>query len=174
MQKVVIIGSCGSGKTTLARRLASLTDIPMTDLDDLYWNPNWQPSDKQAFIKDICNVTKESKWIISGNYRKVAKDFIWPKADTLIWIDYSFFRTFYQLSHRTFRRIIDKKEICNGNIETLSQLLSERSIILWYLQTYKSRKEECMNLFSSKLYDNIHAYIRLSNPKETETFVSNL
>ncbi|CAN5686044.1 hypothetical protein BH24CHL4_BH24CHL4_24990 [soil metagenome] len=45
MQRVTIVGSAGLGKSTLARRLGTLLDLPVAHLDTLYWQPGWaQPS----------------------------------------------------------------------------------------------------------------------------------
>lgn len=41
MQRVLIVGSPGAGKSTLAKKLAARTGLPLIHLDDLYWNPGW-------------------------------------------------------------------------------------------------------------------------------------
>jgi adenylate kinase family enzyme len=41
MQRVMVMGSSGSGKSTFARRLSDLTGIPGVSIDALYWKPGW-------------------------------------------------------------------------------------------------------------------------------------
>lgn len=44
MKRVLIVGSPGAGKSTLAKKLAARTGLPLTHLDDLYWNAGWEKS----------------------------------------------------------------------------------------------------------------------------------
>ena len=173
MNKIVIIGACGSGKTTLARQLSSKLDIASADLDDLHWRPGWVEADRQEFRHDIEQIVSKDKWIISGNYRKVSTELIWPYADTLIWIDYGFIRTLYQLLGRTYARVMDQQEICNGNYETLKQTFSKDSIILWYFQSYKERQKHAAELFDDKPLENIENYIRLTSPRHFQEMIEN-
>jgi shikimate kinase len=41
MQRVVIFGASGSGKTMLGRWLGKHLDLPFTDLDDVHWRAGW-------------------------------------------------------------------------------------------------------------------------------------
>lgn len=43
MEKILIIGGNGCGKTTLACQLAERLSLPLVHLDALYWGDNWQP-----------------------------------------------------------------------------------------------------------------------------------
>ena len=42
MERILIIGCGGAGKSTLARRLGEKTGLPVVHLDKLYWRPGWQ------------------------------------------------------------------------------------------------------------------------------------
>lgn len=64
MKKIVIIGTCGSGKTTLGRHLAKNLDCPVTDLDDLFWLPNWTIRHSDEFAALIEKATHRDCWII--------------------------------------------------------------------------------------------------------------
>ena len=57
MKRIVIIESCGSGKTTLGKHLAENLNYPVTDLDDLYWLPNWTMRPKEEFASLIEDAT---------------------------------------------------------------------------------------------------------------------
>ena len=46
MKKTAIIGSCGAGKSTLARQLGEILDIKVIHLDSFYWKPGWVATPK--------------------------------------------------------------------------------------------------------------------------------
>lgn len=136
MKKIVIIGTSGSGKTTLAFNIAARTGARAIDLDDVYWQKDWKRPLTDDFRSATLNALDTAPgWVIAGNYSEV-KDIVWSRADTLIWLDYSLPRTFMQLASRSVRRIWDKKEICNGNTETLSKTFSSDGILYWMLRSY--------------------------------------
>ena len=41
MKRISVVGSSGSGKTTVARRIAEALDAPHVELDELHWGPDW-------------------------------------------------------------------------------------------------------------------------------------
>lgn len=53
MERILIIGSPGAGKSTLSRELARRTGLPVHHLDRLYWNPGWVETDKQAWQDEV-------------------------------------------------------------------------------------------------------------------------
>lgn len=172
MRRIVILGPTGSGKTTLGKKLSAVTGIPVTDLDDLNWLPDWKQRDIEEFYRLAEGATQGQSWIISGNYSKV-RGAIWPKADTFIWLDYPFLRVFCQLLSRSVMRVIDKRLVCNGNIETWRGLfLSKNSLILWLFQSYWRRRREYAEIFETGGNAPDVAYIRLRSPKETEAFLA--
>ena len=44
IRRIAVIGNCGSGKTTVSKRLSSLSGLPIYYLDDLFWNVDWTPT----------------------------------------------------------------------------------------------------------------------------------
>ena len=56
MKKVIIIGCCGSGKSTFARHLHACTGIPLFHLDQLNWNENKTTVEKEVFLKRVQDV----------------------------------------------------------------------------------------------------------------------
>ena len=68
LQRILVIGSGGSGKTTFARRLAARTQLPLIHLDALYWRPGWDPTPPDEWRTKVEALVREPAWIMDGNY----------------------------------------------------------------------------------------------------------
>ena len=102
-RRIVVTGTTGSGKTTLALAVASRLGLPHAEQDA--WNhlPGWQEAPLAQFRAAVDTFTAQTAWVMDGNYTK-ANDIGWARADTLIWLDYSAPLVFWQLLRRTLRR----------------------------------------------------------------------
>ncbi|WP_338832310.1 AAA family ATPase [Bradyrhizobium sp. 27S5] len=87
MQRVLVMGSSGSGKSTFARRLSEMTGIPTVSIDALFWKPGWVASNREEFGRRMTEVTQQPRWIMDGNYTKSAGELRRQLADTVIWFD---------------------------------------------------------------------------------------
>lgn len=67
-KKIAVVGSPGSGKSWVSKRLAKHTGYPLYHLDREYWNPEWTPTPKADWLEKQKNITSQSCWIIDGNY----------------------------------------------------------------------------------------------------------
>ena len=86
MNKVVIIGSPGSGKSSFAVKIARQTGLPLIHLDRLYWKPGWEKTPVEAWVPLVEKQTKGEAWIIDGNYQSTLELRI-AAADTVIFLD---------------------------------------------------------------------------------------
>ncbi len=68
MNRIIVIGCPGSGKSTFSRKLHNLIHIPIYHLDMLNWNKDKTTVSKSVFVDRLANVIKTEKWIIDGNY----------------------------------------------------------------------------------------------------------
>ncbi len=84
----MIIGCCGAGKSTFAKKLASKTGLKLYHLDQLYWKPNWVESEKEEWEQLVEQVSQEAEWIIDGNYGS-SMDIRLKYADTVFFLDRS-------------------------------------------------------------------------------------
>ena len=69
MNKIIIIGCPGSGKSYFSKELAKKTNIPLYHLDLLYWNKDKTIIEKSIFLERVRSIFKNDNWIIDGNYQ---------------------------------------------------------------------------------------------------------
>ena len=88
MQRVLVMGSSGSGKSTFARRLSDITGIPSVSIDALFWKPGWVESDTEDFRRRMTDAAHQPRWIMDGNYMgSGAGELRRRLSDTVIWFD---------------------------------------------------------------------------------------
>ncbi|HUV85074.1 MAG TPA: DNA topology modulation protein [Methanosarcinales archaeon] len=88
MKKVIIIGSGGAGKSTLARKLSDITGIEIYHLDKLFWQPGWISITREELAGKIKEIVARDSWIIDGNYSSTM-DMRMEAADTIIYLDFA-------------------------------------------------------------------------------------
>lgn len=170
-----VIGTSGSGKTTFCRKLSEILNKPHIEMDKIFWKANWTMPTDEEFYSKLRDELNCDCWILDGNYKKTT--FIkWEKTEVVIWLDYSFTRTFYQVFRRVVNRSITKKEIWEdtGNRESFAgAFFNKDSILLWVIKTHRKTRLKYNRIIKNNLYPEIH-FIRLKNPKETEKFLKAL
>jgi adenylate kinase family enzyme len=87
MERILVMGSSGSGKSTFAHRLSSITGIPTVSLDALFWKPGWVESDATEFGRRVTEAAQQPRWIMDGNFIAHAGVLRRSLADALIWFD---------------------------------------------------------------------------------------
>ena len=174
MQRIVIIGTTGSGKTFLAQRLAAAKGLTMIDLDDLRFEKNWVELQDDIFRQRVTDeLNRHFGWIAAGNY-SILRDILWLKADTLIWINFGFWTTLRQLLHRTWRRVTTGGKACNGNVENWGKVLSRQSILIWFLKTYWRNKKRYAVIFESADQFPHLAKIMLRSRQDVERLIKSI
>ncbi len=86
MERVLVIGSPGAGKSRLATELARRSGLPLIHLDQLAWLPGWVEADRADFRNRVAAVLAEPRWIIDGNYGGTLPQRL-ARADTVIDLD---------------------------------------------------------------------------------------
>lgn len=88
MQRIIIIGCGGAGKSTLARQLGEKLNIPVVHLDKLWWNPGWIEKSQEEFDELHRQELSKEKWIMDGNFNRTMPERI-ARCDTIIYLDFS-------------------------------------------------------------------------------------
>jgi len=174
--RVVIIGTTSSGKSTLGDRLAERLDMNFIELDALHWEPNWQEAPLEIFRERVEAALRQAeRWVVAGNYH-VVRDLVWPKAEAVIWLDYSLWRIFWQLTRRTFARWWTQELLWGTNREPLWAHLkfwSKESLYNWLFKTYGRRKREIPMLLSQPEHQHLKL-IRFTHPEDTDDWLERL
>jgi adenylate kinase family enzyme len=87
MERILVMGSPGSGKSTFARRLSSVTGFPVVSLDALFWKPGWIPSDAAEFESRVTEAAHLPRWIMDGDFVARAGALRRSLADAVVWFD---------------------------------------------------------------------------------------
>ncbi|MFC1841712.1 adenylate kinase [Candidatus Dependentiae bacterium] len=171
MKRIVIVGSIGAGKSSLAKVLSKKLHIEHIELDNLFWLPEWNIRPAEEVKELAAKKIDKPAWIICGNF-SFLRPLIWPKADTVVWLDYPFLLCFWRTLKRSFINIIKRRKCCNGNQETFGRLFfSKNSILLWCIRTYKRRNKRYERLMHDPVYKHIR-FVRLKSDKETNHWVN--
>ena len=146
-------------------------DLAHVELDALNWGPDWTARPHEEFAALVSQVTSGDRWVVCGNYSRT-RDTLWPRADTVIWLDYPLPVVLWRLWWRTLRRSASQEELWNGNKERLwEHFFTRKSLFLWALQTYGRRRREYPVLFSQPQNSHIKV-IRFRWPGQTERWLS--
>jgi adenylate kinase family enzyme len=172
MQRVSVVGTSGSGKSTFAAHLAARLGVPHVELDALHWQPGWIEVNPEVFRDRVRRALDGDAWVVDGNYGAV-RDLVWEHADTVIWIDFSLAVTLRRVVWRTLRRVLTREPCCNGNRETLGRAVSRDSIILWALSTHGRRRREYQGAVDALGARGVNV-MRLRTPREASQWIRSI
>ena len=164
MDKVYIIGSVASGKTTLAKKLSFIRGIKYYELDNIVHDDTKKTHEKRSIEEQeeiINKINEESSWIIEGTYRKSAH-LILDLADKIIFLD----TPVLTRKVRILTRFIKQKlhiEKCNYKAN-----LSMLKLMYMWTDSFEERREELESMLSN---DYNRKLILLRNKKEMESFI---
>ncbi|MCA1710561.1 MAG: adenylate kinase [Actinobacteria bacterium] len=173
-ERILVLGRTGSGKTTLARQLAAALEVPHVELDALYFGPGFQRAELPLLRERTAAAVAADRWVTDGNKRAV-RDLVWPRADTVVWLDYPFAVSVWRLGKRAIRRTSTLTRDA-GALEAASsslprQLLAAASGVLTALRSHRGQRRKYPLMFADP--QNAHlAVVRLRTPRSTRAWLA--
>ena len=114
---------------------------------------------EDVFKQRVARAVEGDAWVIDGNYNgRGARDLVWSRADTVIWLDPPLTVIFARLFERAIRRIRSQEELWpeTGNRETFrNQFLSRDTLFWWALKTYRRRRRELPRVLARPEYSHL-------------------
>jgi adenylate kinase family enzyme len=171
MNRILVMGvSAGVGKSTFARKLGDLINIPVVHLDTLYWKPEWMEASLEEFTANQLKIVSNGQWIIEGNYSSTY-EIRAHQADTIIYLELPLFICLY----RVFKRFIvnfgkNRLDMGKGCKEKI-----DYKFIKFIITTYFPRKKRMgakLQAFKEKSpYNHV---ITLKSKKEIQLFLEEI
>ncbi|QWF83255.1 adenylate kinase [Amycolatopsis sp. CA-230715] len=168
--RILVYGVTGSGKSTMAARIAERTGLPWHSVDDLTWEPGWvevAPDEQRRRIAAIC---AGERWVLDSAYGKWL-DVPMARVELIVALDYPRWLSLGRLVRRTIARAVDRREICNGNTENLGQLFTRDWIVWWHFKSF-ARKRARMRAWAAD--PAAPAVIRLTSVAQTRRWLASL
>lgn len=173
MERVVVVGTSCSGKTTLARQLSRVLGAPHVELDGIHWMPGWQLRPMDEVRRMVGEAAAAERWVMDGNYSAV-RDIVWGRATAVVWLNYPFRVVLWRAFYRTTKRVITREDLFSGNREGFRQsFLSRDSIILWAITSHGQIRRKYRRILDDGDFPHLRV-IELRSPVEAEALVASL
>lgn len=175
MSRFVVVGTSGSGKTTVARVISERLGIPHVEIDALYHRPDWEWTPDAELDAALSRATTGDAWVVDGNYSRT-RPVTWPRAESIVWLDYPKRLVMRRVTTRTLRRVLTRQELWNGNREpwtNLYRLDPEQNIIRWAWTTYDANRQKYLEAQADPQWAHL-AWIVHSSPDETKAWLTSL
>lgn len=175
LERINVVGTSGSGKSTFARQLAETLGLPYYEMDALFWKPGWQTACDEELFGKVAQVCSQSRWVLDGNYTRTLP-IKWKRVQLVVWLDAPFLPTVLRVTARTIKRALTREELWSGtgNRESLTEaFLSRKSIIWWSISTHGATRRKYSALMAAPEYSHI-AFARLRSRGEAARFLEGL
>jgi adenylate kinase family enzyme len=172
-KRVFILGTVGSGKTSLARELSKKLNIKHYDLDDIFWTKRFNKKrDEKQRNKLLKNIISKKKWIIEGVYTDWIEEGI-KKSDDVIILDIPFRSLFYRITKRTLKKEKSKekgeekyKENLRGFLGLIKSAIRYKGGSRAYYKHKKMIDKYKVNFIILRSKKQINKFLEVSNGKK--------
>lgn len=165
MNRVLIIGPCGSGKSTLSLQLGDRLGLPVYHMDQLGWLPGWVETDKEELRDKVKAIVATERWLVEGNYGSTL-DLRLPRADRIIYLDFPVQLCLRRLVLRVWRnRGRTRPDMTEGCPERFD--FAFFCYVLFWKSGPRPRTEKQLQGYEAKV-------IRLANPAALNRWLATL
>ncbi|MET7683854.1 adenylate kinase [Streptomyces sp. NPDC005423] len=172
MERILVAGVTGAGKSTLARTLSDRLGLPFHEMDALYFTgPDWAVNERLA--EDTARVAAGPRWIIDSIGYPDVRDLLWSRADTVVWLDYGRQVVMPRVLRRSLRRSVTRERIFGGNRETWRGWLSGEHPAWWAWSQHPVRRREIEARSRDPRFAPLDT-LRFARPSETAEWLASL
>lgn len=171
--RILVLGRTGSGKTTIARELAAALGVPHVELDSLYFGPDLRTAPLSLLRERTSAAIAGHRWVTDGNKRAV-RDLVWPRADTIIWLDYRVYVSLWRLAKRARTRTsaLSAQAAQTGRRTGLPrQMLTAARGVLTALRSHRGQRRQYPRMFAQPANQHL-AVVRLRSPRATREWMA--
>ena len=163
MNRIMVIGRPGSGKSTFSKALHKTTGIPLFHLDMMYWNADRTTVDKAVFRERLLNTIQKNEWIIDGNYGSTIELRL-QACDTVVFLDYSLDVCLNGIKERRGKARTDMPWVENED--------EEDSEFIEFIKNYNSQsRRKIMDLLNKYSHKDIYIF---KNRKDADVFLNQI
>lgn len=176
-RRVHVIGNSCSGKSTVGTRLARAIEVPLVELDQLNWEPNWvalHMANPRELERRIAEATAGNGWVVAGSYRGFCQRTFWPRLESVVWLDPPLALLVWRVLIRSWRRWRSKELLWGTNYERFwPQLMLWRgddSLLWWILSQHRRKRRAMISDGSDPRWSHVR-FIHLRSTAEIERFL---
>lgn len=167
-RRILVLGCCGSGKSTFAYALSQKTGLPVIHIDQMFWSEGWVERPKDEYQRLLQEAINQDKWIMDGNHSTSLEQRL-QHADIVIMFKYPLYLCFY----RIFKRILThhgktRPDMAAGCPERLSW-----EFLQYVWRFPKDSQPKLENIISAATHLKDHTFI-FTNPRDAERFLAQI
>lgn len=129
MRRVAVFGNAGGGKSTLARRLAELTHLPLHPVDMMQWQADGVAVPHEAYLRAHADLLRQDTWIIDGFGCVQSAWERFSRADTLVYVDLPLVTHYWRVTKRLIKGLWTAPEGWPANSPLWSSTLAGYRVI---------------------------------------------
>ena len=162
MNKIIVIGPSGSGKSEFSRKINKILNIDIYHLDNIFWNSDKTHITKEEFDKKLEEILSLDNYIIDGDYSRTYET-RFKNSDTIIFLNYPLDLCINGVSER-----IGKKRLDIPWVEDEFDPLFMQWIKNWFIET----KPILLNLLDK--YRDTKTIIEFKDRNQANDFINSL
>ena len=172
MERILVVGATGAGKSTLARAVSERLKLPYHEMDALYFSgPGWAVN--EHLTDDVLRLTAEPRWIIDSIGSPEVRDLLWELADAVLWLDYGRGVIMPRVLRRSLWRTVTRERVFGGNRETWAGWLSREHPAWWAWSQHAGRRRDIERRTNDPRFAPLTTF-RFARPRETAAWLSTL